>query len=72
MSDGKIPNGRVQRARRTSWAYYRGIWRCRRFKDDIDSQELVLPLLVTSFVTGVRTRQYWREKNLTLIYMAGP
>ncbi|KAJ9102086.1 hypothetical protein QFC20_005095 [Naganishia adeliensis] len=52
MSDGKIPNGRVQRARRTSWAYYRGIWRCRRFKDDIDSQELVLPLLVTSFVTG--------------------
>jgi MFS family permease len=41
----------MQRARCREW--FRDIWQARRFKEEIDSHELVLPLVLVSFVTGV-------------------
>lgn len=49
MSNGKVWRTRSVEIRERIY----GMWRLRRFKDEIDSHELVLPLVVTSFVTGV-------------------
>lgn len=39
----------------------RRVWRIRRFKDEIDSHELVIPLVLVSFVTGVSSSQVCNE-----------